>query len=99
MYSRVQLILKGFCVDVNRFESGDGHQCQRHCQYVASSRHAQVLEGKTSRSEETGMDSTMLFLASLSANVSVLGSVTVRTLDLQSQGRGFDSWSRTLSSG
>jgi len=58
------LILMVVCI-VYRFESGNGHQCKRHCQHVASSRHAQVLEGKTSCPQETGIDSTMLYVYSL----------------------------------
>jgi len=46
-----------FCITVNRSESGDGYQCKRHCQYAASYGDAQVLEGQTSYSQETGLSS------------------------------------------
>jgi len=39
---------------VERFESGNGNQRQRHREHTASSRHAQVLERKTSCPQETG---------------------------------------------
>jgi hypothetical protein len=41
-----------------RYQSGDGHQLVRHCEYSPGTGHDEVLEGKAYHTEEAGRSST-----------------------------------------